>query len=278
MKKVIIISRFNNGSTGYKNYKDIDINVIKKYLNNGLNIQQIAKKLNVGIDKIRRIIIKNNIDIIWSCMQVKLNKINSIKQEDFEYYYYETNLTINEICKKLKIGMYIYHALRKKYSCNEKGKIYYEKNKDRLLKEGKEKRKQYDIIHKKEFRERARLFYKSKYYNDMNYKISTYICNSIRHRIKHHKGTKAAKTEVLLGCNIQQFRDYLQNQFKPGMNWENFGFRGWHMDHKKPCCSFDLTKLEEQKKCFHYTNYQPLWWYENMNKLQIDRLLSIKVK
>jgi hypothetical protein len=50
------------------------------------------------------------------------------------------------------------------------------------------------------------------------------------------------------------------------MTWENHGKFGWHIDHIIPCASFDLTDLEQQKKCFHYTNFQPLWWRENILK------------
>ena len=42
------------------------------------------------------------------------------------------------------------------------------------------------------------------------------------------------------------------------MTWENHG-KIWEIDHILPCASFDLTILEEQKKCFHYTNMQPLF-------------------
>ena len=48
------------------------------------------------------------------------------------------------------------------------------------------------------------------------------------------------------------------------MNWNNIG--KWHIDHIKPCKSFDLTKSDEQKKCFHYTNLQPLWALDNIKK------------
>lgn len=31
----------------------------------------------------------------------------------------------------------------------------------------------------------------------------------------------------------------------------------------RPCNSFDLTKPEDQLKCFHFTNLQPLWAKDN---------------
>jgi hypothetical protein len=77
---------------------------------------------------------------------------------------------------------------------------------------------------------------------------------------------KTKKTLELLGCSWQEARDHIQSQFKEGMTWENHGFYGWHIDHIIPCSSFDLTDLEQQKKCFHYTNLQPLWWKDNISK------------
>lgn len=58
----------------------------------------------------------------------------------------------------------------------------------------------------------------------------------------------------------------MQLQFKDGMNWGNYNYNGWHIDHIKPCALFDLSKEEEQKKCFHYTNLQPLWGIDNLKK------------
>src|SRR5258708_6680707 len=51
----------------------------------------------------------------------------------------------------------------------------------------------------------------------------------------------------------------LEIQFKPGMTWENYGRHGWHVDHIRPCNSFDLSDQTELRKCFHFTNLQPLW-------------------
>lgn len=48
------------------------------------------------------------------------------------------------------------------------------------------------------------------------------------------------------------------------MTRENYG--EWHIDHIKPISKFDLNDENEQKKCFHYTNLQPLWASENIKK------------
>jgi hypothetical protein len=75
---------------------------------------------------------------------------------------------------------------------------------------------------------------------------------------------KHGKTVELLGMTFAEFRPYIESLFKDGMSWENHG--EWHLDHIKPCASFDLSKEEEQKKCFHYTNLQPLWAKDNLIK------------
>lgn len=76
---------------------------------------------------------------------------------------------------------------------------------------------------------------------------------------------RSATTRDLLGCSIPQLRTHLESKFQPGMTWENYG-PVWHVDHKRPCASFDLTNPEQQRICFHWTNLQPLYATENMKK------------
>lgn len=91
---------------------------------------------------------------------------------------------------------------------------------------------------------------------------------NIRRRIiKALKGEqKSQKTLELLGCSYEQFIQHIESLFKVGMTWENYGYRGWHLDHYIPCAAFDLTDPEQQKKCFHFTNLQPMWWKDNLLK------------
>jgi hypothetical protein len=94
-------------------------------------------------------------------------------------------------------------------------------------------------------------------------KIACYCRNRIRNCIK--KGWKSQSSLSLTGCNSwNELKQYLENKFQKGMTWDNYG--EWHIDHIKPCSAFDLTDTSEQKKCFHYTNLQPLWAMDNLSK------------
>lgn len=75
---------------------------------------------------------------------------------------------------------------------------------------------------------------------------------------------KGAKTVELLGAPIRDVRDYIASKFKPGMRWDNWG--EWHIDHEKPCNTFDLSDPDQQKICFHYTNLRPLWKADNLQR------------
>ena len=75
---------------------------------------------------------------------------------------------------------------------------------------------------------------------------------------------KITTTKKLLGCTLEEFKIYLESKFKKDMTWDNYGL--WHIDHIKPCASFDLVCPVQQLSCFHYKNLQPLWALENMSK------------
>lgn len=77
---------------------------------------------------------------------------------------------------------------------------------------------------------------------------------------------KVASTIELIGCTIAEVRAHLESKFLPGMNWENCGRNGWHIDHRKACSRFNLADPEQQHRCFHFTNLQPLWEADNISK------------
>lgn len=76
--------------------------------------------------------------------------------------------------------------------------------------------------------------------------------------------SKSASTIKLLGCTREKLVAHIEAQFVLGMTWGNRS--EWHIDHIKPCASFDMLDPEQQRVCFHYTNLQPLWALDNLKK------------
>jgi hypothetical protein len=84
--------------------------------------------------------------------------------------------------------------------------------------------------------------------------------------LRRANADKNIKTHELLGCTVTELRQHLEDQFTNGMDWDNYGRNGWHIDHIRPCASFDLSDPDQQRQCFHYTNLQPLWAADNLSK------------
>lgn len=104
---------------------------------------------------------------------------------------------------------------------------------------------------------------------DINYKIKQNLRSRLSNSLRAQNIlSKSCHTIDLLGCNVTYLKQHIESKFQPGMSWNNYGFGDdkWHIDHIKPCASFDLTDPEQQKQCFHYTNLQPLWQFQNLSK------------
>lgn len=143
----------------------------------------------------------------------------------------------------------------------------------------KERKKQTDKIWLEKNREHRRSYQKEYYQtnkNKINKKqrnrrktdIQFRLSNSLRSRLNLvlKRKDKALSTMFLLGCEVDYLMYHIQEKFTKGMTWDNYGLDGWHIDHIRPCASFDLTEPKQQKQCFHYTNLQPLWAIDNLKK------------
>ena len=140
----------------------------------------------------------------------------------------------------------------------ELGKKYRQENKEAL----REKKKKYRQENKEAILERQKKYVKNRYHADIQFRIK----KTQSRRMRKLFSKNGSSTVDFIGCSIDELKLHLEKQFADGMNWENYGYHGWHVDHIRPCCSFDLTDPEQQKECFHYTNLQPLWAKDNMSK------------
>lgn len=171
----------------------------------------------------------------------------------------------NNVCKKCK------KLLNDNYYINNKDKkieyaLEYQKC-DKIKEYQKEYHgsynKDYYVKNKKKLLVYNYLYHKEKYKTDVYFRLVKLLRTRFHHALKN--GFKIKSILKIIGCSIQELKNYLEKQFRSDMSWNNHG-KIWEIDHIIPCSSFNLTKLEEQEKCFHYTNLQPLLIYENRSK------------
>jgi len=128
----------------------------------------------------------------------------------------------------------------------ERKKIYYQEN--------KEKRYAYE---------------RNKYHSDETVRIKKILRSRLNMALTS-KGVKKCKSIIeLSACNLDFFKKWIQYQYEEitnnEINWDDFK-KNYHIDHLIPCSSFNLTDIEEQKKCFHWKNIQILTKNDNLKK------------
>lgn len=116
---------------------------------------------------------------------------------------------------------------------------------------------------KNKLRRRDRKLYKREYHH------RTKLARNISRRMRQSlNGTRKGKNwESLVDYTLLELKHHLESLFDNEMNWQNYGAY-WHIDHKKPICSFDITDSEcdEFKKCWSLNNLQPLKATDNLKK------------
>ncbi len=148
-------------------------------------------------------------------------------------------------------------------NCKECKKKYYIDNPDyynNWNKKNPDKRK----LYAKKYTEKNPDYFVKKYNNDLLYKLRVNLRNRINTYLKLNNVNKSKKTFDVIGCSSEELKVHIEKQFTDGMNWDNKGFYGWHIDHIIPLSS--AKNDDEFYKLCHYTNLQPLWSKDNIKK------------
>lgn len=145
-------------------------------------------------------------------------------------------------------------------------KIYYEKNRKKCNERSKNYRKQnWEKI--KQVKNKAN---KKRRLVDPIFKLRMNIGKSIYDSIKRNNFTKKSKTQEILGCLFDEFKQHIELKWEPWMNWENYGHpkdkilepnKTWDIDHIVPTSSAETE--EDIIRLNHHTNLQPLCSYIN---------------
>ncbi len=125
--------------------------------------------------------------------------------------------------------------------------------------------RKYRAKNKKKRHDYMRGYHFQKRHDNVGFNLLNVLRARIARCIKTKGMIKSQSTASLLGCSLPDFIIYLETLFQPSMTWENHG-TVWHVDHIMPCAIFDLSKPEHQKRCFHFSNMQPLFAADNLRK------------
>jgi len=139
--------------------------------------------------------------------------------------------------------------------------MLYQERKDEICKERRE--------YRKNFKERVRITNQKssqKKRSNPKYRLNDSFSSLMRAALKG--GKNGYKWESLVGYTLDDLVGHMEKQFQDGMSWDNYGKKGWHIDHIIPRYFFSFESFNdvEFKKCWALSNLQPLWEYENCSK------------
>ena len=205
------------------------------------------------LQKNRRYILKNKDKFREYLKQYRFKNKAKIKKDHKEY-------SLKNRVKILK-GKQKWR-LKNKNKLKKYQKLYYLKTAD--------KKKEYSLKNRVKIRERMRKYIpgytKKRRQIDPVFKLVLIMRSRFRNFLKLKKITKINKTLELVGCTPKKLKKHIEKQFLPGMNWDNYNFETWHIDHIRP---ISLAKTMDdiiRLKLMHYTNLQPLWAKDNIKK------------
>jgi len=171
--------------------------------------------------------------------------------------------------KDTKDGLHRYCAtcmkIEKKNYYHTTGKNTRKDYYDQYRKENKEYFNTYSNQHYHENKEIYREWNRNKSATDPVFRLKHAINSSINGNLQKYLQIKQDRSMSYLGTTMEQYCQYLEQQFTPEMNWDNYGSY-WEVDHILPIDSFDLTNEDQLYQCFNYTNTRPLHWLENRQK------------
>jgi hypothetical protein len=153
----------------------------------------------------------------------------------------------------------------------------YELNREKIILKVKEwnianaeHRKQYKKKYRETHKDQRNKVFNERMKNDVLFKLKHSIRSAILKSFKTYGYTKRSTTFQILGCTFNEFKQHIEQQFEPWMNWDNYGnWNGipdkpeisWDFDHIVPLCT--ASNADDIKRLNHYSNLRPLCSYTN---------------
>ncbi len=125
----------------------------------------------------------------------------------------------------------------------QNAKDYYQKNKTHVN----------EVVRKRRMERR---------HSDPFYSLAQATRSLVSRAFRNKNYKKTSQASVIIGCDWDQLARHIESKFSDGMNWANRG--QWHIDHIIPLAS--AKTADDVFRLNHYTNLQPLWALDNLQK------------
>lgn len=164
---------------------------------------------------------------------------------------------------------------------SKKEKLYRQNNRE-LINENYRKYYQSNI---EKFRSYRSGHKKRRNLNDPAFRLRTNVSRVILRQLQLHGAKKSGSCLKYLEYSSEELRQYLEKQFEPWMNWNNYGaYKAsawidndpttwtWSLDHIIPQALLPYTSMEEEnfRKCWALSNLRPLSskqnWLDGIHK------------
>jgi len=187
-------------------------------------------------------------------MSLDMTKYREMTKEERREYHHEWR----EKNREVKRAYGREWRKKNKIEAIAKEREYRARNREHLRKY----RHEYYLANKEAKLERQRDYDRKRRQTDLNYRLSGILRGRLYKALKSDQKVGSAIDDLC--CSIDELKQWLEDQFKPGMTWDNYG--EWQIDHIFPLSKADLTDRKQFKKVCHWFNLQPLWTEENQEK------------
>lgn len=142
------------------------------------------------------------------------------------------------------------------------------------------KRKTYYEENKKTLNTQTSNYKKEKIKNNPLFKLEVRLRSRIYSAFVNQCSNKTERTWKYIGCSPKLLQEWIEFQLYDGMTMDNYG-KVWHIDHVKPCSSYNLTEQLDIEECFNWKNLRPLLAeknYKKKDKIDVFELLMQELK
>lgn len=188
-----------------------------------------------------------------------------------DFYFRKESNTYRQTCKLcFKQNRKQYRDTNKE-NIQESKKQYYYENQEICCKRSRD----WYAKNKEIKNEKHVVYIRNRRRTDNDFKVYSNIQSRIYSALHSNNVKKIDNTLDIIGCSIAFYKSWLEYQFDDNMNWDNHG-NYWHIDHVKPCESYNMSDDNELKECFNWSNVRPV--EKTLNLIKNDKIDNVLIE